>query len=85
VQKILDGPGTLHSITYVFKEFRYTKRERTYAEFRAEFFDVANTPQFNNPASAIGNPPAGRSPRRAPSQRCSRRSRQVKLALKFFF
>ena len=48
------GPG-FHRVDFsVFKNFRTT--ERTYLQFRAEFFNLTNTPQFANPSGTnLGN------------------------------
>jgi hypothetical protein len=82
---ILTGPGTLQVDGSLFKNFRYTHSDRTYVQFRAEVFNVANTPQFNNPASAIGNPAAGTITSAGSKITLQRTSREVQVALKLYF
>ncbi len=82
---ILTGPGTLQVDGSLFKNFRYTHSERTYIQFRAEVFNIANSPQFNNPASAIGNPAAGTISSAGSKITLQRTSREIQLALKLFF
>ena len=55
---LLHGPGTKLANVSVHKSFRVGEGKRL--QFRAEFFDVTNTPQFNNPASNIRSPAVGR-------------------------
>jgi hypothetical protein len=43
------GPGLKNLDSSVFKDFHYS--DRSYAEFRAEFFDTTNTPAFNLPSA----------------------------------
>jgi hypothetical protein len=43
------GPGFHRLDLSIFKDFRTT--ERTHLEFRAEFFNLTNTPQFGNPSN----------------------------------
>ncbi len=82
---ILTGPGTFQVDGSLFKNFHYTKSERTYVQFRCEVFNVANSPQFNNPASAIGNPAAGTITSAGSKPTLQRTSRQIQLALKLYF
>ena len=69
----------------LFQNFKYTRSERTYVQFRAEVFNIANTPQFNNPASAIGNPAAGTISSAGSKITLQRTSREIQLALKLYF
>ena len=57
-RNILDGPGRWNLDWSVFKEFALTERFRL--QFRAEFFNLFNHPQFDLPNPTIGNPNAGR-------------------------
>jgi hypothetical protein len=53
----LRGPGRFNVDFSLFKDFRI--RENWNLQFRSEFFNLFNTPQFDLPADAIGNPSAG--------------------------
>ena len=54
-------------------------------QFRAEAFNVLNTPQFNNPNAQIGNPAAGTITSAGAPLLFQRTSRQIQLALKLYF
>jgi hypothetical protein len=54
---ILRGPGRNDIDCSVFKEFPVTERFRL--QFRGEFFNVLNHPQFDLPGQTIGSPSAG--------------------------
>ena len=56
-RNILTGPGRVNFDASLFKNFPIT--ERASLQFRAEFFNLFNTPQFALPNSSIGNPNAG--------------------------
>jgi hypothetical protein len=43
------GPGYRNLDSSIFKDFHYS--DRSYAQFRAEFFDTTNTPSFTLPAA----------------------------------
>lgn len=81
---ILEGPGTKVVDLSVFKRFRLGKESRQ-LEYRAEFFNISNTPQFNNPNASIGNPAAGRIDSAGEKTFFQRTSRQIQMALKFYF
>src|SRR5437763_7255885 len=51
-RNILYGPGTKQVDLSLFKNFKFSETRRV--EFRAEAFNVSNTPQFNNPNASIG-------------------------------
>jgi hypothetical protein len=53
----LRGPGRVNLDFSLFKQFAI--RERWKLQFRAEFFNLFNTPQFDLPNATIGNPAAG--------------------------
>ena len=53
----LRGPGRINLDFSLFKQFAV--RERYRLQFRAEFFNLFNTPQFDLPNAVIGNPAAG--------------------------
>jgi len=54
---ILRGPGRTNLDTSVFKEFPVTEKYRL--QFRGEFFNLLNHPQFDLPGQSIGSPSAG--------------------------
>jgi len=56
-RNILRGPGRINLDFSAFKDFPLDERFRL--QFRAEFFNLLNTPQFDLPNAAIGNPAAG--------------------------
>src|SRR5690606_34285207 len=56
-RNILRGPGRTNLDFSLFKDFPIN--ERFNLQYRAEMFNIFNTPQFGLPASAIGNPNAG--------------------------
>jgi outer membrane receptor protein involved in Fe transport len=82
---ILSGPSTVQFDFSAFKRFFLDDQQRYRFEFRGEFFNVFNTPQFNTPASNIGNPNAGTISSAGSKTTFQRTSRQIQLALKFFF
>ena len=53
---ILFGPGRVNFDVSLFKDFMI--REPLKVQFRAESFNVFNTPQFGLPNATIGNPQA---------------------------
>jgi hypothetical protein len=57
-RNILRGPGRVNLDWSMFKDFVGSDRWRV--QYRAEFFNLFNTPQFDLPNSSIGNPGAGR-------------------------
>jgi hypothetical protein len=50
---ILRGPGVTNLDAGLFREFRATERLRL--QFRAEAFNLTNTPHFNNPGANVSN------------------------------
>lgn len=76
------GPGYHRLDLSLFKQFQTS--ERTHLEFRAEFFNLTNTPQFGNPAftdftntATFGQITSLRDGANDP--------RQIQFALKFYF
>jgi len=49
------GPGTHTADLSLFKIFQMPYSEHHSLQFRAEFFNATNTPQFSNPDSSLGN------------------------------
>ncbi|MDQ6699485.1 MAG: TonB-dependent receptor, partial [Acidobacteriota bacterium] len=56
-RNILRGPHRTNLDFSVFKQFALTERFRL--QFRGEFFNIFNHPQFDLPNATIGNPAAG--------------------------
>jgi hypothetical protein len=54
---ILRGPGRTNVDFSVFKQFAAT--EKLHVQFRGEFFNALNHPQFDLPGQTIGSPSAG--------------------------
>lgn len=97
-RNILQGPGTKNIDFSVFKNFAVAESKTV--QFRAEFFNLFNTPQFNNP-SAVAPTPAATSTTLVPNittgsaygtiasagspTTFQRISREIQLALKFTF
>jgi len=90
---IITGPGTKQVDMSLFKNIPLPWREGFRAEFRVEVFNLLNTPQFNNPnesgasatAAVVGIPTAGQINVAGNPAFFQRTSRQIQLALKFYF
>jgi hypothetical protein len=67
----------------MFKNFSFGETRRL--EFRAEAFNALNTPQFNNPNSSIGFTGVAKITSAGSPTVYQRTSRQIQLALKFYF
>jgi hypothetical protein len=97
-RNILQGPGTKNVDFSAFKNFQLT--ESKVLQIRGEFFNLFNTPQFNNP-SAVAPTPAATSTTLVPNITAGspygtissagspttfqRISREIQLAAKFTF
>jgi hypothetical protein len=55
-RNILQGPGTKDIDFSVFKNFHVAESKNL--QLRAEFFNLFNTPQFNNPSAVAPTPSA---------------------------
>ena len=75
-RNVLTGPGTFNLDFITSKDTRIGERKRL--EFRAEFFNLTNTPNFGQPAADIANANFGRIT-------SARSGRQMQLGLKFYF
>jgi hypothetical protein len=84
-RNIMSGPGTAQFDFSLFKKIRVGANEARYFQFRGEFFNILNTPQFNNPNASIGSTAAGTIRSAGSVLTFSRTQRQVQVALKFFF
>ena len=56
-RNVLTSPRLFEIDASIFRRFRIT--ERMYMEFRAESFNLSNTPHFDRPGSVFGNPNFG--------------------------
>jgi hypothetical protein len=84
-RNILRGPGTKQLDFSLFKAFPLSAEAARRIEFRTEFFNIANTPQFNNPNSTFGSAGFGTISAAGAPLTLQRTSRQVQLALKLYF
>ncbi|MBI1790886.1 MAG: TonB-dependent receptor [Acidobacteria bacterium] len=53
-RNILRGPGQVNLDASIFRDFPLTERWKL--QFRAEAFNVSNTPAFNNPGATVSSP-----------------------------
>jgi hypothetical protein len=84
-RNILRGPGTKQVDLSLFKSFRVGEKGDRRFEFRTEMFNAFNTPQFNNPNSSVGFAGVGRITSAGNPPVYQRTSRQIQMALKFYF
>jgi hypothetical protein len=82
-RNILWGPGAKQLDFSLFRNFAL--RENWRLQFRAEFFNLPNTPQFNPPNNTIGSPNSGSVTSAGSDATLQRTERQVQLALKLIF
>lgn len=80
----LSGPPTRQLDASLFKNFAIGEGSKN-LQFRTEVFNVANTPQFNNPAATIGAAGVGTITSAGSPYTLQRLSREIQLALKFSF
>ncbi|PYV17378.1 MAG: hypothetical protein DMG07_06010, partial [Acidobacteria bacterium] len=76
-QSYLHGPGWVQMDLSVLKNFNISERQRV--QFRSEFFNVSNTPAFQNPAATWGSATFGR------ISDMRNRGRQIQFALRYMF
>ncbi|MBI3683163.1 MAG: TonB-dependent receptor, partial [Acidobacteria bacterium] len=76
-RNVLYGPGRVNFDWSLFKDFSWS--ERWHLQFRAELFNLFNTPQFDLPNASVGTPAAGR------ITTIVGNPRQVQLGLRFAF
>jgi Carboxypeptidase regulatory-like domain/TonB dependent receptor len=81
-RNILQGPGTKSVDFSIFKNIPL--RELTTLQLRSEFFNLFNTPQFNNPNATVGNGFGVVSSAGSPTT-LQRTSREIQLAAKITF
>ncbi len=78
-RNIMTGPGFLSTDLSLQRNFALKLTDRSRLEFRAEAFNLFNTPQFGNPNATLGNPAFGTVGGTA------RSNRQMQLGLRFLF
>ena len=83
-RNILYGPGTVELDASLFKNIPLPGEGR-HIQFRAEAFNVLNTPQFNNPNAQIGFAGVAKIISAGSPPLFQRTSREVQLALKLYF
>ena len=84
-RNILVGPGTKQFDLSLFKDIPFREDASRRLQFRAEAFNVLNTPQFNNPNAQIGNSAAGTITSAGAPLLFQRTSREIQLALKLYW
>jgi hypothetical protein len=72
----ISGPGTISVDLSAFKNFSFT--ERTKIQFRTEFFNMINHPNFRSPSTTYDSSNPG-------ELTAAGTSRQIQVALKFLF
>jgi hypothetical protein len=80
---LLRGPAILNWDFSVFKKFKF--REHHEFEFRAEFFNIFNTPQFNLPASSLLSGAFGKSTSTLTTVSNFGTQRQIQFGLRYNF
>lgn len=82
-RNILQGPGTKNVDFSVFKTVPL--HEAANLQLRAEFFNLFNTPQFNNPSATVGTSTFGTISSAGAPTTLQRVSREIQLAAKISF
>jgi hypothetical protein len=82
-RNVVIGPGFNNTDFSVIKTTKLGERERL--QFRSEFFDVFNHPNFGQPGNVVGTPDFGRITKTRFPTGESGSSRQVQFALKLMF
>lgn len=78
-RNILTGPGTISTDMSLQRNFRLPRRESARLEFRAEAFNIFNTPQLGQPGVSVGTPSFG------VIGSTARPSRQIQMGMKLLF
>jgi hypothetical protein len=84
-RNILVGPRTTQFDVSLFKSFAFSADNVRRVQFRAEAFNLLNTPQFNNPNASIGNLAVGQITSAGQPPLFQRTSREIQLALKLYW
>jgi hypothetical protein len=83
-RNVLIGPGAVNFDTSLFKDFALTERQKV--QFRAEFFNIFNHPQFSNPNAALNNLPFfGQTTSTVSTIEGFHTNRQIQFALRYSF
>jgi hypothetical protein len=82
-RNILQGPGTKTVDFSLFKDTHLT--ESKVLQLRAEVFNLANTPQFNNPGATVSSPSIGVVSSATSDVTFQRTERQIQFAAKITF
>jgi len=83
-RNILKGPAAYNWDFSIFKDFRVT--ERRFVQFRAEMYNLFNTPQFGTPGANLSAPVNfGRSTGTITTVSGFGTNRQIQLALRYMF
>jgi hypothetical protein len=82
-RNILEGPDTKDVDFSIFKNFQLAEAKTL--QIRSEFFNLFNTPLFNNPANTVGSKSLGTITSAASPQTFQRTPRSIQLAAKFNF
>jgi hypothetical protein len=84
-RNIIASPGTKQFDISAIKDFALGQSEARRLQFRAELFNLFNTPQFNAPSASIGSATAGQISSAGDVSFFQRTSRQIQFALKLYF
>ncbi|MGH7837157.1 MAG: hypothetical protein ACREQC_04940, partial [Candidatus Binataceae bacterium] len=84
-RNVLFGPGTRQFDVSMFKSFAFSPDQAMRLQFRAEVFNLLNTPEFNNPNAQIGNLAVGKITSAGQPPLFQRTSREIQLALKLYW
>jgi hypothetical protein len=84
-RNILLGPPTTQLDVSLFKDIALRPEGKLRAQFRAESFNITNTPQLNNPSNVIGTADAGTISNAGSPGSFARTQRQLQFALRILF
>ena len=84
-RNILNGPGTKQLDLSIFKEWYFGEDRARRLQFRAEFFNFTNTPQFNNPTASVGSAANGTIRAAGSPLTLQRTPRHIQFGLKLYF
>ncbi len=84
-RNILTGPRTTQFDLSAFKSVSFSPDKAMRLQFRAEVFNLLNTPQFNNPNAQIGSLSVGTITSAGNPPLYQRTSREIQLALKLYW